>query len=466
VSTNSLDLLALEQEIHRRLKGPKYVTDGLFKEQSDFLFENSKLKVAFNTRRSGKSYLAAAALFHFGLSAPGTQSVYIALTRDSARRILWPILEKLNSDYQIKAELLESSLEAKLPNGSSFFIVGADQKNFIGRLLGVPYKLAIIDECQNFRDHIKDLIDEVLTPSMMDYNGQIWLLGTPGHIPAGYFYDVTTDKIAGYSKHKWTLFDNPHLPNANEFLDALLERNRWTRDHPTYRRQYLGEWVIDTDALLYKFNELRNVCSEIPTFKTTHRIMGIDFGYDDATAWVIITWHEGSKDLYVEYAFKKSGMIPTEIAETTKNLIDRYSPVKIVADTGGLGKSIAEELRRRHSIPVHAASKTDKATYIQFMNDDFVSGRLKVMANLTNYISEIQMITKGENGLEEPDCLCDLADSALYAHREANHWLQQSQKFISRDSQEYMDEMLEKDANKGKNSRDWWEKLDNDNSGF
>lgn len=457
---NEVGLQEIEKELRRRLSGPAYVTDGLFKEQRRFLFNPARYKVAFNTRRSGKSYLAASALFHFAGSSANTQSVYIALTRDSARRILWPILEKLNTDYAIKAELLESSLTVKLPNGSSFFIVGADQKNFISRLLGVPYRIAIIDEGQNFRDHVEDLIDEVLTPSMMDYDGEIWMLGTPGPIPAGYFYDVTVGDKQGWLVNKWTLFNNPYLPKAEQFLEELLKRKGWTRAHPTFRRQYLGEWVIDTDALLYKFDPKVNTVSELPQSKAITRVLGMDFGYEDATAWVVIAWTNDSKELFVEYAFKKSGMIPTEIAETTKKLVEQFAPVKIVADTGGLGKSIAEELRRRHSIPVHAAEKKDKATYIQLVNDDLISGKLKLKASLSNLINELQLITRGEDGLEEPDCVCDLADALLYSHREATHWTHQSKKKINRDSDEYMDEQLEKEAKSHQNETDWWEKLD------
>lgn len=457
---NELSLTDLERELKRRLSGPHYVTDGLFKEQRRFLFEPSRYKVAFNTRRSGKSYLAASALFHFAGSSPGTQSVYIALTRDSARRILWPIVEKLNADYEIKAELLESSLTVKLPNGSSFFVVGADQKNFIQRLLGVPYRIAIIDESQGFHQHIEDLIDEILTPSMMDYDGEIWMLGTPGPIPAGYFYDVTTGEKKGWSVHKWTLFDNPYLPKANEFLEALLQRKGWTKNHPTFRRQYLGEWVIDDDSLLYKFDPKINAISDIPQTKAITRVLGMDFGYEDATAWVIIAWTNDSKDLYVEYAFKKSGLIISEIAEITKKLVDQYSPVKIVADTGGLGKSLAEELRRRHSIPVHAAEKRDKATYIQLLNDDFKSGRLKIKTSLNSLINELRFITRGDDGLEEPDCICDLSDALLYSHRESTHWTHQAKNKISKDSDEYMDQQLEKESKSQQNGTEWWEKLD------
>lgn len=450
----------MERELQRRLYTNPSVTDGLFKQQRLFLCDPARFKVAFNTRRSGKSYLAASALFHFAILNPGTQSVYIALTRDSARRILWPIVEKLNEEFKINAEPIESMLTCKLPNGSSFFLVGADQKNFISRLLGVPYKLAIIDEAQGFHSHIVDLIDEVLTPSMMDHDGEIWLMGTPGPIPSGYFHDITTGKTKGFSVHQWSLFQNPYLPKANEFLEALLLRKGWTKDNPTYRRQYLGEWVLDTDALLYKFNEHRNLISEVPHSNNVIRIMGLDFGYDDATAWVVLTWNQDSKTIYVEYAFKKAGLIPSEIAEITKKLTHEYSPVKTVADTGGLGKSIAEELRRRHSLQIHAADKKDKATFIQLMNDDLVSGRLKIKASLTNLIEELQKITKNEEGIEDPDCICDLADALLYAFKASMHWTHEAKRHISRDSDEYMDHLLEKEANSKQNETDWWESLD------
>jgi hypothetical protein len=193
------------------------------------------------------TYLAA-------LTHPNSISIYIALTRASARNIMWQILLNIGSKAGIEIEPKESSLTVRiLETNSEIQLVGADTKNFIERLRGIPYAVALIDEAGFFRDHISLLVDDVLEPSISDLNGQIILLGTPAVRPQGLFYEATMGKANGWSVHKWSVFDNPHMPNQRAFVDAMMKRRNWTVENPTYQREWCGNWVEDLDALVYKY---------------------------------------------------------------------------------------------------------------------------------------------------------------------------------------------------------------------
>jgi hypothetical protein len=50
----------------------------------------------------------------------------------------------------------------------------------------------------------------------------------------------------------------------------------------------------------------------------------------------------------------------------------------MVIDQGGLGKAFAEEMRTRHRIPVEAAQKSEKATFVALLNDDLTAGHVHV----------------------------------------------------------------------------------------
>lgn len=449
------------REFIRRQRGSKTPTDGLFERQRLFHRDPARFKAALNTRRSGKSFLAATRLILAATRTQASTNPYVALTRDSAKRILWPILLTIIEKYEIKATPVESTLTIEFPqNKSQVFLVGADQKNFINRLRGIAAKLAVIDEAQSYREHIKELIDDVLTPALADHNGGLDLYGTPGIRPNGFFYDVTTQNI-GFSVHRWSILDNPHIPNAPEFISEMMKRRGWSEQNPTYRREWLGEWVLDEDSLLFKFNEHRNLISEIDT-KNLIRIIGIDFGFHDKTAFVIVSFDPHSPKLYVEHSEAYSEMIPSEIAKHTELLVQRFNPVSIVSDSAGLGKSILEEMRRRYHLPVKAAQKTDKLTAISLINGEFIESHVKVLASNKEFIHQLKNTPRGEKGIEDDGSPFDLCDAFIYAFREAKQWAWESKKAkIDPNSEEFILLGLEKEAERAQHKQ-WWEQYDGD----
>jgi len=392
----------------------------LFDKQRDVIRDKNTYVAAVCTRRAGKSYFSGARLFKSGIEHKGSISPYIALTRYSARNIMWPILLKIAEKCNIKIDPIESKLTIRLTEyDSEIQLFGADTKNYIERLRGTPYPVAIIDEAGFFKSHIETLVDDVLTPSVSDYNGQIYLLGTPGIRPQGMFYEATQKLTQGFSVHKWSVFDNPHMPHARKFVDDLMKRKNWTLDNPTYQREWLGMWVEDLDALVYKFNKDKNSYKELPRDNDWTRILAVDYGYHDKTAFAVVAYHPKVRKTYVEYARGYSELIPSQIATHLEFLNAKYKPVKIVADTGGLGKSITEEMRIRYALPIMAAQKTDKLSFISLLNGDFIDGNLLVHESLSDLREQYSTLIKNDDGNEDPSMPNDLCDAVLYAWRQS-----------------------------------------------
>lgn len=97
-------------------------------------------------------------------------------------------------------------------------------------------------------------------------------------------------------------------------------------------------------------------------------------------------------------------------------------------DTGGLGKKIAEEIRRRYSIPVKAAEKTRKFEYIELLNDALRTA--KFLAKSTSIAAQDSMMVEWDRDKQTPDKKfvstkfhSDILDAVLYGYREALHWL-------------------------------------------
>jgi hypothetical protein len=369
--------LAKRRAIAEARVNPRDLIDRKFQQQAKFVEDMSQFVVAQCTRRAGKSHGLGLRLFRAGFRHPGEASIHIGLTRASVKAIMWPALTYINKLYRIGAELVESALEVRMPNGSVLRLVGADSKNFIERLRGPKYAEAQVDEAQSFRSHVESLIDDILTPACADLRASIVLAGTPGPIPSGTFFEAS-EKDAGYSKHKWSVYDNPHFPDPKGFVAKLKKKKKWADDNPTYLREWCGKWVKDLDALVYKFVKDRDCYDQLDQAHDYSRVLVIDYGFDDQTAFGITTYSRTLRQGFQEHAEGHSEMIPSEIAVKIQELREKYKPVKILADTGALGKMITEEFRRRYKIPIEPVEKKDKLTHVALLNGDLITGNFKI----------------------------------------------------------------------------------------
>lgn len=394
----------------------------LFPAQRRFLEDSAHLKAALCTRRAGKSHASAVALIDAAWSKPNTVALYLALTRRSAKAIMWHKLKELDRTHKLGLTFSESELIVSLPNNSRIVLFGADLENLADRLRGDAYVRVIIDEAQSYGSHLQMLIDDVLEPATLDHRGDIALIGTPGPSPCGTFYDATTT-APSWSRHSWSLIDNHHLPHAADWLVQLKTNRGWTDENPTWLREYQAQWVQDESALVYRgFKRRRNMYRELP-MSSWQYIVGLDLGWHDQTAFSVIAYSKYQPNAHIIRSFGRSEMHISRTAEVLLSLQNEFAPAAIVADTGGLGKAICEELKMRYSLPIVAAEKTDKLTAIEALNGDFIDGRVLVHESCSDLINQYETLTWDEKRLHEnPGQRNDLIDSALYPLRYSRHY--------------------------------------------
>lgn len=395
-----------------------------FPAQDLFIEDHSQFIAALCTRRAGKTSALAVRFKRTMDKYPGSLCRYIALTRDSARDIMWPVLQEMNDANNWGAEFLETTLTMRLPNGARLRLLGADMKDFIKRLKGAKSPAVAIDEAQDFGAHIQALVDDVLTPTLADY-ADAWLAvtGTPGPIPRGYFYEATHEGKHGYSVHKWSLYQNPYLPDPQGFVDRLKEKKGWDDNNPSFLREYKGVWVLDPDSLLIRYNEERNDYADLPRAHYVY-YMGVDIGHRDADAIAVLASSDYSPDIYLVDELTTKGQDITELSNQMTLMIEKYNPAKIVMDEGALGKKIAEEIRRRKHIPVQAADKARKIENVAFLNDWLRLGRFK--AKKSSQFTQDSYQLQVDHEKTTPDRLVvkkgfhsDIIDAVLYAFKES-----------------------------------------------
>lgn len=414
---------------------PFRVENFCFKEQIAFINDPSPFKTAVCSRRSGKTISCAADLISTALAHPRRVSLYITLSRLNAKRIIWGDLLEINRNYRLNATSNESELSLKFPNGSVIYLSGAKDRSEIEKFRGLAIMKCYIDECQSFRPYIQTLIDDVISKALFDYNGTLCLIGTPGPVPAGYFYDCSLSKE--WSHHSWTMFENPWLQvksgkTPKELLERELKRKGISVEDATIQRECFAKWVIDLNALVFRYNAFINGYRTTPqSAEKWDYVVGVDLGYHDSDAIAVIGWNPKVKDSYLvkEIVNPKQGI--TELASQLDAVIKEYDPLKVVMDTGGLGKKIAEEIQRRYAIPVHAAEKTRKFEFIELLNDAMRNKRFYAKAD-SRFASDCSLI-EWDRDEEHPEKLkisekvhSDICDAVLYAFRESLHWLSEA----------------------------------------
>ena len=434
-----------EQYIEQvKVKSCPDILDRNFPHQERFINDPARLKAAFCTRRAAKSYTGGLYLMKEALRKPGVSCLYIALTRDSAKKIMWKdILKTIDAKFKLGCTFNETLLTCTLPNGSVIYLTGVDtDEDEKKKLLGQKYLLVVCDEASMYSIDLRELIYGILKPAVADYRGTICLLGTSGNLTQGLFFDITksdgTAREPGWALHEWTAFENPYIKTqwAEELRDIETTRPLF-KNTPLYKQWYLNQWVIDTNKLCYWYLDGRNEYGLLPRY--THGewnfVLGVDLGYrPDPSAFTVGAFHENDKTLYVLESFKQLEMDITDVANRIKSYQAKYPIFKVVID--GANKQAVEEIQKRHEISLEAANKTGKSDFIEIMNAEFVQGLIKVQpATNKDLIDEWKRLvwcTEGDKIViprtEHPGLANHHCDATQYMWRFCYQFLSESRK--------------------------------------
>src|ERR1035437_3956357 len=294
------DIAKIKRKRALKVKINPITLDPSFPKQNAFVDSKAPFISAQCSRRAGKSSGLALRFFKTMESHPKALCIYLSLTFDSAKSIMWPVLQELNDRYKLNCHFLEGKMIVTHPNGAKLRLYGADQKNFNKRLKGQKSPAIAIDECQDFGGHLESLIDDVLTPMMSDYK-DAWMAicGTPGPIPKGYFFEVCTKGRDSYELHSWTCVENPYMPEPEAFIQKLITKKKWDSNHPTLIREWRNKWVLDVEALWIRYKETINHFDNLPQKIKWNYILGIDSSFRDADAIAVLAYSDDSPNTYL-----------------------------------------------------------------------------------------------------------------------------------------------------------------------
>lgn len=420
----SLDAF-IDEQLEIRSK-PKFNLDEfLFKEQILLARDPAKFATAVCSVRAGKTITCAADLIDTCLNRSGIVCLYITLARSSAKRIIWPELHKINREYDLGGIPNESDLSFRFQNGSIIYCSGASDSTEIEKFRGLSnVALAYIDESQAFRSHIKELVEEILIKRLYDTNGRLRLIGTPGPIPAGYFYDAS--QSSQWSHHAWTLHQNPWIEKKSgctvvQLIAQDCARKGVDLNDPSIQRECFGRWVLDTNSLLLEYKAERNHYDKLPLGNYVY-ILGMDFGFEDADSFSVLGWREGSPDTYLVEELIAEKQTYEQMVQNFEVLNNKYPLSKVVGDPGGGGKKLIESLKLRYPVPFQVADKQGKIANYGLLNNALRTGHFFARRD-SRFAQDCNLLERDKDKSTPERTIVkghsDAVDSCLYPFRES-----------------------------------------------
>lgn len=417
----------------------------LFDKQLEFVLSPSNYIAAICSRRAGKTTVCAIRAFQELMMKPNSLGLYLALTDDNVERIFMPTVRPLLAKYKITANVTKD--EVAFSNGSRLILAGANHINRIETFRGFKLVFCIIDEAASFTEHILQyLVDEIISPALIDNQGQLILIGTPANHCSGMFYNVTaTTKEESWVVKRWTGFDNPHITvNYDKAAKEFLKRKKVDETNPKYRREYLGEWCTDEDALMIRPFTI-GLPSEQYNTEDWRSVVGVDFGFNDETAISVIGWRRNNPTAYVLETVGLQYANVSTIGNMLKGIKEKYKPIKVVGDPAGSSKIIMAEFSDKYKVFIESAQKTNKAHYIEIFNDALVNDNLILVPSKTETLQkEMKKVVWNEDRTRELEGMkCDHLDATLYAYREAMAYIEKIPVKITKTEHMIEQEMLQ-----------------------
>lgn len=255
-------------------------------------------KVVKSARRFGKSFSLCLYACEFAITHPGAQIRFAAPTEKALRKIVRPNMRAILADCpeHLRPRWNAQDSAFTFPNGSEWHLAGTDKDN-AEKLRGTGTDLAIVDEA-GFHDDLAYVVDDILTPQLLDNGGRLVMISTPSRTPSHPFAARFCPEAEGEgSLFVRTIRDNTHL-KPHEIERYVKALGGW--DSLATRRELLCEDVVDTSrAVLPEFHDrAQAIVREVPEPRCYFPLVSLDPGFEDLTA-ILFGWYDFERGLLV-----------------------------------------------------------------------------------------------------------------------------------------------------------------------
>lgn len=198
--------------------------------QGAFCTSKHKRRVTLKTRRAGATVGGCRELLARAIETPGFRSTIAHSTLVEARARAWrndtqtgivDVIEQFGTYVPgpgvdtwdlggVLVEVREADHALNFSNNSQIELFGADNVNDHRKKRGNAKHVFWVDEAQDFKE-LWAFYKAVVLGSITDFDGEVWISGTPGRDCSGMFYEISNEEepLAGWEIHAFAVVDNP-----------------------------------------------------------------------------------------------------------------------------------------------------------------------------------------------------------------------------------------------------------------
>ncbi len=212
----------------------------LDKKRKEVLLHPAKRKVLVAGRRFGKSYLSIIWMLTRKIKE-NERRWLICPTYRQGRHTSWKVLRAIFRNYD--AQVNESELLVKLPNGAEIAIKGAEQEN---NLRGAGLDMVCMEEYSYIKPHVWE---EIIYPMLTTTNGDALFIGTPNgydHLYDAYLKGQGNDPE--WKSWQYTTLDGGFVPEEE------IKKAKSMMDERAFKTEFLASFETTGNRAAYNFD--------------------------------------------------------------------------------------------------------------------------------------------------------------------------------------------------------------------
>lgn len=306
------------------------------------------------SRRVGKSFIAYTLGF-LKLLEPNVKVLVVA-PNYSLANIGWTQIKALVKKYgleTIKENAKDKELE--LSNGSLFKLASASQAD---SAVGRSYDLIIFDEAA-ISSKGGDAFEIQLRPTLDKPNSKALFISTPrGANWFKTFYDRGFSPDPSLSK--WVSIHGTYKDNPRVAEEDILEARK-TVTNAYFRQEYEADFSVFEGQIFEDFDaklHVRDFSREQEFFNSNEfeNILGIDVGYRDPTAMLVIKYHYDDDIYYIMEEYEEKEKTTSDHAAYIHEIEEKYSIDRVFVDSAAA--QFRNDLAYEHDIASAPAKKS------------------------------------------------------------------------------------------------------------
>jgi len=368
--------------------------------------DTHRFRVVNCGRRWGKSTLSVFEMVTKAVSEDNVRIAYIANTYQQARDIVWSHLKTIASPVIIRANEARLEILIRTQRGGTSSIILRGWEN-IETLRGLKFHFIVLDEVASMRNFWLNW-QEVVRPTLTDYQGEVLFLSTPKGFNS--FYDLYRFNDEDYKSFHFTTYDNPHIPVEE------IDKAKKELPDDTFAQEYLADFR-KSDGLVYKeFSRDRHTFTDLPVKDFVKTFGGHDFGTTNPAASITIK-KDRNAVYWVTDEHYRTGSTDAQQADYVAALHwDECYPDPESAS------GILELKRRGVNVREVIKNKDSIRNGINTVRELLLSNRLKISKSCESLLWELETYSypKGrpnhnedENPIKENDHACFTKDTKI-----------------------------------------------------